>query len=136
METMYDKLGDLLNETLEAGAVKFVRIERTEQEEAEQEPQKPHVEAEAEQEPERKETPPKPRRVIYKKLSPELERAYRLLDITVSASADDVKKAYKEKLKYFHPDHYAGNAVLEKVATTKTREVVKAYNDILEFLKA
>ena len=27
METMYDRLGDLLNETLEAGEIKFVKVE-------------------------------------------------------------------------------------------------------------
>ncbi len=125
MATMYDKLGDLLNETLEAGAVKFIRIEK---EEPQPEPEKQEEKPPKEQK--------KDKRVIYKKLNPELEREYRLLDITVSATVDDVKKAYKEKLKYFHPDRYADNAVLEKVATNKTREIVKAYNDILEFLQA
>ncbi|MBQ1728689.1 MAG: hypothetical protein II039_15010 [Treponema sp.] len=28
MQTMYDKLGELLSETLEAGEIKFVRVER------------------------------------------------------------------------------------------------------------
>jgi curved DNA-binding protein CbpA len=60
-------------------------------------------------------------------LTPDEERAFRLLGITADASPDDVRRAYKEKLKYYHPDRYAGNPVLSKVANDKTREVVAAY---------
>ena len=50
-------------------------------------------------------TEPLNNKVSYlKKITPEIERACRLLDITTSANSNDVKKAYKEKLKYFHPD--------------------------------
>lgn len=71
---------------------------------------------------------------VYKKLTEEIERCYRLLDIGVSASLDDVKAAYKAKLKYYHPDRHAGNEVLSKVATDKTRQVVEAYKKITGFL--
>ena len=67
-----------------------------------------------------------------KKITPEVERACRLLDITASANQDDVKKAYKEKLKYFHPDKYDKNPVLKKVATNKTRMIVEAYELLMK----
>ena len=54
-------------------------------------------------------------------------RALRLLDLTDSATLEDVKRAYKEKLKYFHPDKYDKNEVLKTVATKKTRMIVDAY---------
>ncbi|MBP5751503.1 MAG: hypothetical protein J6W60_01410, partial [Treponema sp.] len=38
METMYDRLGELLNETLEAGEIKFVKVE------VEQKPENPQNE--------------------------------------------------------------------------------------------
>ena len=40
METMYDRLGDLLNETLEAGHVKFVKPQVENKEEENSKPQK------------------------------------------------------------------------------------------------
>ena len=170
MDTMYDRLGKLLSETLEAGAVKFVKIEREPvqaepkekpQEETPPESEKKSTEEEkaftgtayGRKEPEyrkplqggtvyhvgsdggvgEKTYTPKP--FIYKKVTPEIERAYRLLGIETSATPDDVKKAYKEKIKYYHPDKYNDNAVLQKVATDKTRQVVEAYKLISDFLE-
>ena len=63
--------------------------------------------------------------VVYKKLTPELERAYRMLDISVSADSEDLKKAYKEKLKYYHPDRHQNNEILKRVATNKTKKIRK-----------
>lgn len=73
--------------------------------------------------------------IVYKKLSPELERAFRTLDISVSADIEDVKKAYKEKLKYFHPDRHQDNEILQKVATNKTRQIVEAYNLLMNYFE-
>ncbi len=188
--TMYDRLGELLSETLEAGSVKFVKIERdfkddekkSKSESAEKineaeknrkdsespadgtnaNPEKDSSENEIPQAksgskgPEYRrplqggtvyhvgdenfdsgfsETAYRPKNFIYKKLTPELERAYRLLGIETSATPDEVKKAYKEKIKYYHPDKYNDNAVLQKVATDKTRQVVEAYKLLSEFLE-
>ncbi|MBP5175626.1 MAG: DnaJ domain-containing protein [Treponema sp.] len=189
MDTMYDRLGKLLSETLEAGSVKFVKIERdfkedekshaaektedSEKTSAETDSESP-LESEGEnlekdssedeipraksesKGPEYRrplqgatvyhvgsdgfdsgfnETAYRPKNFIYKKLTPELERAYRLLGIETSANADDVKKAYKEKIKYYHPDKYNENPVLQKVATDKTRQIVEAYKQLCEFLE-
>jgi len=137
---MYDRLGDLLNETLKSGAVKFIRIDSdgtiledgadskndaSKEKKAKTETVK-NRDARSEQK--------KSQRIIYKKITPEIERCYRLLDITVSASLEDIKKAYKEKLKYFHPDKHAGNPVLQKIATDKTRQIVEAYKTIVTFI--
>lgn len=73
--------------------------------------------------------------IVYKVLPPEVERAYRLLDITVSASVEDIKKAYKEKLKYYHPDRHQNNEVLQKVATNKTKQIVEAFNILMNYRK-
>ena len=179
MQTMYDKLGELLSETLEAGEIKFVRVERPQrvQPESSEEAKdaKPSEEAESsanksqEAKPDSsagqsssqqkdgaenvsqkgsgaqyrrrssaysgtKKKPVANNSYFYKKITPELERAYRLLDINFQSSLDDAKKAYKEKLKYYHPDRYAGNEVLTKVATDKTRQIVESFNMISEFL--
>ncbi|HBG66426.1 MAG TPA: hypothetical protein DDW78_08150 [Treponema sp.] len=176
METMYDRLGDLLNETLENGAVKFVRIVRPDGEpDGKAEPLRQTIysaESLAEQELRRqKKAAGRPagsadtesgqvkkkassrhaspqgaagqrqracrvKRLFpsaagqadsLRTLSPEEERARRLLGVSAASSAADIRKAYKEKLKYYHPDRYAGNPVLSKIATDKTREIVAAY---------
>lgn len=181
METMYDRLGELLNETLEAGEVKFVKVEVEEKK-----PENPQNESSAadnkddmdrrdnleeklqksdahseQKEKQRKNARPeyhrpentgtiyhaedlegsadtreyKPRSFIYKKITPELEKAYRLLDMPFDSTMDDLKKAYKEKLKYYHPDRHTDNETLQKIATDKTRQVVESYNMIVKFLE-
>lgn len=186
MQTMYDKLGELLSETLEAGEIKFVRVERPQKKQPEsREDAEDTKNADAAYGAEGTESSweksqeaksdssagksssqssgyqsndyqqkeggaqnrrrssgssgPKKKPVannsyFYKKITPELERAYRILDINFQSSLDDAKKAYKEKLKYYHPDRYAGNEVLTKVATDKTRQIVESFNMISEFL--
>ncbi len=74
------------------------------------------------------------KRVIYKHITPEISKAFRLLDITPSANLEDLKKAYKEKIKYYHPDKFQNNPVMEKVATDKTRQVVEAYALLIDFI--
>ena len=147
---MFDKLGDLLNETLEEGEVRFTKAGTeavTEEEkttsaedlhsrEEEAPADSPRTKAfytkniNAEEKVRKDEKP-----VIYKYIPPEIERAFRVLGIGINAEAEEIKKAYKEKIKYYHPDRHGNNAVMYKVSTDKTREVVEAYNLIAGFLK-
>ncbi|MBO4404788.1 MAG: DnaJ domain-containing protein, partial [Treponema sp.] len=71
---------------------------------------------------------------VYKKITLKTESAFKLLGITFSATADDAKKAYKEKLKLFHPDHYDSNKVMQQIASKKTHQIVEAYRTVLDFL--
>ncbi|MBR6081056.1 MAG: J domain-containing protein [Treponema sp.] len=178
METIYDRLGDLLKETLDAGSVKFVRVEIPETEGGSQNKsgtqEKERENESAEKKPnERKkgfedpadfvlknERPREeyqtqqtgtvyhssdagkfsqreyiPKSFVYKKLTPEVENAYRILDIPTSSTADEIKKAYKEKIKNFHPDRYDGNEALTNLATDRTRQIVEAYKMISNFLE-
>ncbi len=178
METIYDRLGDLLKETLDAGSVKFVRVEIPE---AENQNQDKSQTQEKECETERLEKKPDarnekfenpadfvlknerpredyhtrqtgtvyhssdagkfsqreyiPKSFVYKKLTPEIENAYRILDIPTSSSPDEIKKAYKDKIKSSHPDRYDGNETLSQAATDKTRQIVEAYKMIVKFLE-
>lgn len=152
METMYDRLGDLLSETLEAGHVKLVKPKPSENN-IREEKDPPVANGPLGQEESRKDErfhagkstgKAKSRDfnrhrngtgTVIKTFPEELNRAYRLLGITVSATKEDVKKAYKEKLQYYHPDKHAGNAILEKVATDKTRQVVESYAMIIKHLE-
>ncbi|MBQ0039688.1 MAG: DnaJ domain-containing protein [Treponema sp.] len=149
METMYDRLGDLLSETLEAGHVKYVKPSPKEEPEPEQENkaserpsedlhEKPSAEKKKRQNTHTQSNyrqKDQPQATIIKTIPPELERAYRLLGISANATKDEIKKAYKDKLMYFHPDRHTGNAILEKVATDKTRQVMESYELILKYLE-
>ncbi len=190
MASIYDRLGDLLNETLEAGEIKFVKVPVQEHEkimaentdgkaaekkssvDMENSSEKESVAAETKFEKEsspfegenlherfsKKSPEPEyhrpeatgtiyhgngggfsesrytPRQFVYKKVTPEIERAFRILDLAIQSTAEEAKKAFKEKVKYYHPDRYADNPVLQKVATDKTRQVVESYKLISDFL--
>lgn len=151
-ETMYDRLGDLLSKTLETGFVKTAAPGKKVKDGARKKntQQKPGSAAEQNQTATRENRTANRREntatarenrqsFVYhsavKKITPELARAYRLLGITFSATTEDVKKAYKEKIKYYHPDRHTVNAVMQKIATDKTRQVVEAFTLIMKFLE-
>lgn len=53
--------------------------------------------------------------------------AYAVLGLKQGAAAEEVKAAWREKLKMFHPDSNSSNEVVQKVAKQKTLEVMEAY---------
>ncbi|MBR1751119.1 MAG: J domain-containing protein [Ruminococcus sp.] len=55
---------------------------------------------------------------------------YSVLGISPGASDDEVKKAYKELVKKYHPDQYQGNP-LSDVAEEKMAEINTAYDEIM-----
>ena len=55
---------------------------------------------------------------------------YQILGVSPQASDDEVKKAYRELSKKYHPDHNSG--VLEDIANEKMAEINKAYDDIMD----
>lgn len=147
---MYDKLGDLLNETLDKGFVQFVEVEgedkKTTYDDSFESKKVKDDESSCNSDSSIKDEEfsininlkksQSSKKIIYKKITPEIERAFHLLDISFSANLDDARKAYKDKIKYFHPDKYEDNAVLKKVATDKTRQVVDAYNIVVKFISS
>ena len=60
------------------------------------------------------------------------DRAYSILGIQATASIDEIKSAYKTKLKEYHPDRVAHlGDELKELSAKKTREIISSY----EFLK-
>lgn len=62
-----------------------------------------------------------------------IEDAYSLLGLSVGASADEVKKAYRAKVREFHPDIIQASGASEKYlkeATVKVQEINAAYEMI------
>lgn len=56
---------------------------------------------------------------------------YRVLGITSAATDEEVKKAYRELAKKYHPDKYV-NSPLADAASEKMKEINEAYDRILE----
>ena len=115
--TIYDKMGELLNDSLKKGKVNFVsrkkideekeRLEKEKNERLQKEKnQKKIKEEEIRKQKIKEEKLNKEQKVNYEKenyiykniqISPQLERAYRLLGLEKNASQEEIKKAYKEK---------------------------------------
>ncbi|NKI31029.1 TerB family tellurite resistance protein [Croceivirga thetidis] len=59
------------------------------------------------------------------------DQAYKILEIQKSASNDEVKKAYRQMAKKYHPDRVVTeNEAIKKGAEEKFKEVQKAYETI------
>jgi len=55
---------------------------------------------------------------------------YRILGVSASASDAEVKKAYRELARKYHPDNYHNNPLAD-LAQEKMKEINEAYNTIL-----
>jgi molecular chaperone DnaJ len=60
-----------------------------------------------------------------------LKNPYEVLGIKENASEEEIKKAYRELVKKYHPDQYQNNP-LSKLAEEKLREVNEAYDYLMK----
>ena len=60
---------------------------------------------------------------------------YQILGVSQNASEDDIKKAYKELVKKYHPDQYQDNP-LSDVAEEKMAEINTAYDEIMQMRRS
>ncbi len=56
---------------------------------------------------------------------------YKLLEVSPSASNEEIKKAYRELSRKYHPDSYVNNPLAE-LAEEKFKEVQEAYDQIMK----
>ena len=55
---------------------------------------------------------------------------YSVLGVSPNATDDEIKKAYREQARKYHPDNYADNPLAD-LAGEKMKEINEAYDDIV-----
>ncbi len=61
----------------------------------------------------------------------DVRRAFAALEIPLTASADDIRRAYRRLMARYHPDHHATDPEREAVATELSRRLTEAYDRAL-----
>jgi len=120
MSSMYDRLGDLLNEALENGSI----------------PQSATADSDTSSSPDTGSTgTAQPEDSPPPAVPADTAAAFKFLGLPVTASLDECRKAYKTKLKRYHPDNNSDNPVVQKVASRKTDELVQAFSTVSAWIK-
>ncbi len=60
----------------------------------------------------------------------DLSECYRILELTPGATQEEVKRSYRELVKVWHPDRFAGDPKLQKKAQEKLKQINLAYERI------
>ncbi len=55
---------------------------------------------------------------------------YQVLGVSPTADDDEIKRAYRELARKYHPDNFAADNPLADLATEKMKEINEAYNEI------
>ena len=140
-DSMYDRLGDMLSDALESG-VFFADKKKTGgkndgagEEPPQQTDKKESVHSEDVKK--NRQTSDKKssvnQKTVYKNRQSQTkaaQNAFAVLNLAECATFDEAKKAYHEKLKYYHPDRHGAHPVLQKVAREKTRAIIAAWETI------
>ena len=64
----------------------------------------------------------------------QITQYYANLELTAEASLDDVRKAYRELMKRYHPDKHLGDPERHKAATELAQSLTRAYTALVEIL--
>ncbi len=65
----------------------------------------------------------------------QLAEWYRVLDLSVGADMGQIKSAYRQAMRKYHPDMHAGNPQKQKAATELSMRVTAAYNGLVAHLE-
>ncbi len=135
-ESMYDKLGDLLNAALDSGFIleeKKRGVSASSAEKPEEENKSPKEEK---YENPKKESFQKENLQNKKAFIPEnVKKALSKIQIPEESDFESAKKIYREKLKLYHPDRRNDNPVLQKVAKEKTEQLLASWKIIENYFK-
>lgn len=159
-DSMYDRLGDMLHDVLESGTIPVRSAMPADSQTADETADGAEIDKNAAfadgktqsaekilprqnddsgqhrknaEQPNRNIPRKKRRSSIYPVLPADVREAIAFFGLNETASRDDARKAYHEKLKYYHPDRHSDNPVLQKVAREKTRSVIAAWKTLEQF---
>lgn len=60
-----------------------------------------------------------------------MEQFFKILQVTPTASLEEVKRAYKERVKFWHPDRFpVASGRLQKLAHRRMRDINRAYQEL------
>ncbi len=60
---------------------------------------------------------------------------YKVFNLEYGCTQEELKTAYHELLKKYHPDNFNGMPETQKIAQRKTQELIKAYNKLAKIVK-
>jgi hypothetical protein len=60
-------------------------------------------------------------------------RCLEILELKSITSPDELKQAYRDMAQIWHPDRFHGNPRLQRIASTKLKEINQAYNNLLAY---
>ena len=64
-----------------------------------------------------------------------MEKYYKILEIHINATEQEVKRAYQDMIKVWHPDRFQNDIKLQKKANEKLKDINDAYQRIINHLK-
>src|SRR6266511_1247986 len=67
-------------------------------------------------------------------MTTEIHRCFRVLELGPSATLEQVKQAYRELVKVWHPDRFTNDAKLQRKAQERLKEINIAYETLEQFL--
>jgi DnaJ-domain-containing protein 1 len=71
----------------------------------------------------------------FSRKDPKLAEYYKVLNLQIGATQDEIKTSYRKLMRKYHPDRHVGAPQKQKAATELTMRVTQAYNEIMRDLK-
>lgn len=59
---------------------------------------------------------------------------YKIFNLNYGCTLEELKDSYRKLLKKYHPDNFEGFPETQKIAERKTRELISAFNKLLELI--
>ncbi len=145
MNSQYDKLGEMLKDAIESGSFPESSKKNSDSKnQKEKSKTEEKVKSENQNKPkntnndEKKEgAKGKNNHIKYKILDTDIQKSmhlYKIFNLSYGCTKEELKDSYRNLLKKYHPDNFEGFPETQKMAERKTRELISAFNKLLELI--